>query len=103
MYIDRKTYWRRQVRRTLILISIWAIVGFGLSILFVEELNQITLGDMPLGFWMAQQGSIFVFILLILTYALLSGKADRDAGLDIDRSGHIAPPSADSPSPSPSA
>ncbi|MEX0747844.1 MAG: DUF4212 domain-containing protein [Rhodothermales bacterium] len=80
--IDRKTYWRRQLRRTSILLVIWAIVGFGLSILFVEQLNHVHLGDMPLGFWMAQQGAIYVFIVLILVYALLSEKADREAGLD---------------------
>ena len=80
--IDRKTYWRRQLRRTFILLAIWAIVGFGLSILLVEQLNHVRLGEMPLGFWMAQQGSIFVFIILILVYALLSERADREAGLD---------------------
>ena len=81
MPVDRKAYWRRQVRRTVVLLTIWAVVGLGLSILFVEELNQIMLGDMPLGFWMAQQGSIFIFILLILAYAILSGRADREFGL----------------------
>jgi putative solute:sodium symporter small subunit len=57
-------------------------VGFGLSILLVEQLNEIHLGGMPFGFWMAQQGSIFVFVLLILVYALLSERADREVGLD---------------------
>ncbi len=89
---NRKIYWRHQVRRTVVLLAIWAVVGFGMSILFVEELNRITLGEMPLGFWMAQQGSIYVFILLILAYALLSGKADRDAGLDTRRPGRAATP-----------
>lgn len=78
LIMDRRTYWRRQIRRTSILLAIWAIVGFGLSILFVEQLNRIHLGDMPLGFWMAQQGSIYVFIVLVLLYALLSGRADRE-------------------------
>lgn len=72
-----RSHWRGQVRRTLVLLVIWAIVGFGMSILFVEELNQLRIGTMPFGFWMAQQGSIFVFILLILIYAVLSGRADR--------------------------
>lgn len=80
--MDRKTYWRRQLRRTVILLTVWAVVGFGLSILLAEQLNQINIGGMPLGFWMAQQGSIYVFILLILIYALLSGRADRAAGLE---------------------
>ena len=81
-YIDRQTHWRRQLRLTVILLIVWAAVGFGMSILFVEEMNTIRMGDMPLGFWMAQQGSIYVFIVLILIYALLSGKSDREAGLD---------------------
>lgn len=89
MHIDRKTYWRRQLQRTVVLLVVWAVVGLGLSILFVEQLNQIHLGDMPLGFWMGQQGSIFVFIVLILIYAVQSGRADRDAGLDVSRQGRV--------------
>lgn len=92
---DKNTYWKHQLRRTGVLLLIWAIVGFGLSILFVEQLNKIRIGEMPLGFWMAQQGSIYVFILLILAYAILSGRADRKAGLDeirkTDPSGPEAP------------
>ncbi len=93
MQVDRKLYWRKQVRRTAVLILIWAVTGFGLSIFFVEELNLIRMGDMPLGFWMAQQGSIYVFILLILLYAVLSGRADREAGLDAPRRGTDPSPS----------
>ena len=81
-YIDRRTYWRRQIRRTLLLLAVWAIVAFGLSIGFVEPLNRIEFGGMPLGFWMAQQGSIYVFVVLILVYAIVSGRADRAAGLE---------------------
>jgi len=79
--LDRKTYWRRQLRRIVVLLIIWAVVGFGMGILFVEQLNTFTLGGMPFGFWMAQQGSIYVFVVLILVYAILSDKADREAGL----------------------
>lgn len=89
MHISRETYWRRQLLRTGILLVVWAVVGFGLSILFVEQLNRVTIGDMPLGFWMAQQGSIFVFIVLILLYAVLSGRGDRQAGLDESRVGRV--------------
>jgi len=84
----RRQYWRRQLRRTTVLLLVWAIVGFGLSILFVEELNQIHFGDMPLGFWMAQQGSIYVFIVLILAYALMMERADREMGMEDERYGH---------------
>lgn len=96
MNVDRKRHWQRQLRRTAVLLAIWAITGFGFSILFVEELNTVMLGDMPLGFWMAQQGSIYVFILLILIYAVLSSRADRDMGRDVSRPGR-------NPSPSPPA
>ena len=102
MPVDRKAYWRKQLQRTAILLLIWAITGFGLSILFVEELNLVMLGEMPLGFWMAQQGSIYIFILLILAYALLSDRADRKAGLDVSRPGRAVQvePSKSSSSPS---
>ena len=79
--MDRQTYWRRQLRRTVVLLAVWAIVGFGMSILFVELLNSVTFLGLPLGFWMAQQGAIFIFILLILAYALLSERADEEAGV----------------------
>jgi len=102
MPIDRKAYWRKQLTRTVLLLVIWAVTGFGLSILFVEELNTVMLGDMPLGFWMAQQGSIYVFILLILAYAVLSDRADRSAGLDVSRPGRAVRTDADSSSSSPS-
>ena len=74
----RKAYWQAQIRRTFGLLIIWAIVGFGLSILGVEALNNFTLNNMPLGFWMAQQGSIIVFVLLILAYAILTQRAEAE-------------------------
>ena len=80
--VSRHVYWRRQLRRIVVLLVIWAVVAFGGGILFVEQLNTIVVGGLPLGFWVAQQGSIYVFVLLILAYALLSDRADREAGLD---------------------
>ena len=75
---DREAYWRSQVRRTFGLLVIWAVVGLGLSILGVEFLNGFTFNNMPLGFWMAQQGAIIVFVLLILTYAILTQRAEAE-------------------------
>lgn len=72
-----RSRWRRQLARTSVLLAIWAIVGFGCSILFVETLNQLQIFGVPFGFWMAQQGSIYVFILLILVYALMGERDDR--------------------------
>jgi len=78
---DRQAYWRGQLRRILLLLAVWAVVGFGMGIFGVEALNAFSLGGMPFGFWMAQQGSIFVFVLLIMIYAVTSDRADRAAGL----------------------
>ncbi len=79
--MDKKEYWRKQIRRTVGLLIIWAIVGFGFSILGVEYFNEFTFNGIPFGFWMAQQGSIIIFVLLILAYTLLSERADKEAGL----------------------
>lgn len=79
--IDRETYWRKQLQRTVILLVVWFIVGYLMSIFLIEPLNAFTFGGVPFGFWMAQQGSIFVFISLIFTYAYFTGKLDEKAGL----------------------
>lgn len=74
-------YWRWNRRLIATLLIIWAVVSYGFSILFIEQLNKIEIGSIPLGFWFAQQGSIYVFVLLVLAYALLMDKADRKFGL----------------------
>lgn len=78
---DRSGYWKANVRLIAILLSIWAIVSFGCSILFVEKLNAFTIGDLPLGFWFGQQGSMYVFLLLIGVYALRMDHLDRKYGV----------------------
>lgn len=92
--INRKTYWREVQRRTAWLLVIWFIVGYVLSIFLVEPLNTLKVGGVPLGFWMAQQGSIIVFILLILAYAVIMGKLDRAAGVEEDAHTTIPPSQA---------
>ena len=62
-------YWRRNVLFVSVLLLIWASVGLGCGVLFADSLNAFSLGGIPLGFWFAQQGSIIVFVLLILVYA----------------------------------
>ena len=79
--MDKKQYWQQQIRRTIGLLVIWAVVGFGMSILGVEYFNKIAFNGIPFGFWMAQQGAIIIFVLLILAYTLLSERADKKAGL----------------------
>ncbi len=72
-----RAYWRANVALIRNLLIIWALVSYGCGILFVEWLNQIRLGALPLGFWFAQQGSIYTFILLILYYAWRMDRLDR--------------------------
>ena len=73
----RKAYWRGNLRILAILMSIWFTVSFGCGILFVDQLNQIKIGGFRFGFWMAQQGSIYVFLVLIFVYVRFMNKLDR--------------------------
>ncbi|MGK7884860.1 MAG: DUF4212 domain-containing protein [Crocosphaera sp.] len=74
---NRRTYWGANIRLIRTLLIIWAAVSLGCSILLVQPLNTIILGKIPFGFWMAQQGSIFVFVILIFVYAVQMDKLDR--------------------------
>lgn len=73
----KNTYWKKNIRYISILLSLWFIVSFGCGILFVEQLNTIQIGDFKLGFWFAQQGSIFGFVAIIFTYIYLMNKLDQ--------------------------
>ena len=73
-----RAYWRANVTLILVLLSIWALVSLGFGILLVEQLNTIQFFNVPLGFWFAQQGSIYVFVILIFVYAWRMNKIDRD-------------------------
>ncbi len=75
---DRQAYWHRTLRRILFLLAIWLLVGPVMSILFVEPLNEIRIGGVPFGFWMGQQGSIYVFVILIFVNAWLADRQDRE-------------------------
>jgi putative solute:sodium symporter small subunit len=71
-------YWRRNVRLKVVLLTIWAVVSIVLSILMINVLNEASVGGFPLGFWMAQQGSIFVFVILIFVYAKTMDRYDTE-------------------------
>ena len=73
----RQIYWRENRRWMLILGTIWFAVSLGCGVLWVEPLNQIQLGGFKLGFWFAQQGSIFFFVILIFIYVHLMNKLDK--------------------------
>ena len=77
-----KKYWKENIRLLFILLSIWFLVSFGAGIIWVEELNAIRLGGFKLGFWFAQQGSIYVFVILIFIYVKLMNKLDKKYGYD---------------------
>lgn len=77
----RVEYWRRNLRLMVVLLTIWAVVSFGFGILLVEPLNNFVIGGFPLGFWFAQQGSIYTFVILILVYALKMDRLDDEYGV----------------------
>ena len=82
---DRKHYWRSNLRLMAVLLTIWALVGLGAGTLFVDVLNNVSIGSVPLGFWMGQQGSIFTFVALIGVYVWRMEKLDESYGIDEER------------------
>jgi putative solute:sodium symporter small subunit len=80
------TYWRANLLLMALLLAVWALAGLGAGVLFADRLNDLgSIGGFPLGFWFAQQGSIIVFILLILAYALLMNRLDARHHRDLER------------------
>ncbi len=79
---DRTGYWKKNLRLLKILLSIWFIVSFGFGILLVDVFNTIRIGGFKLGFWFAQQGSIYVFIALIFIYVQRMNRLDKEFDLD---------------------
>jgi len=78
----QSAYWSDNLKLLGILMSIWFIVSFGAGILFRSWLDQFSIGGYPLGFWFAQQGSIYTFIILIFTYTIRIRAIERKYGLD---------------------
>lgn len=79
---SESAYWRENVRLLVTLMAIWFACSFGAGILFREFLDQFSLGGYPLGFWFAQQGSIYIFIGLIFYYVVKMKKIERKYDLD---------------------
>lgn len=78
------SYWKQNLRYLLILLSIWFAVSYGCGILFKETLDKLDFGGFKLGFWFAQQGSIYVFVVLIFVYVWLMNRLDKKYGFDED-------------------
>lgn len=88
MEIDKsdkaKIYWKKNLKYLLILLSIWFAVSYGAGILFKDVLDDFKIGGFKLGFWFAQQGSIYVFVILIFIYVRLMNRLDKKYGYDED-------------------
>ncbi|MFT7535750.1 MAG: putative solute:sodium symporter small subunit [Hyphomicrobiaceae bacterium] len=72
-----RAHWQCNMRLTLGLLAVWAIVGLGCGVLLADVLNEFRFLGFPLGFWFAQQGAIITFVVLILIYAVAMGRFDR--------------------------
>ena len=81
---SNKGHWRANLVVVGLLLAVWFTVSFGFGILLVEPLNRITFFGFKLGFWWAQQGSIFVFVILIFVYTAVMKRIDRKFGVQDD-------------------
>jgi putative solute:sodium symporter small subunit len=78
----RRAYWHRNLTYVGILLGVWFVVSYGFGILLVDHLNAVRIGGFQLGFWFAQQGSIYVFVILIFVYVGLMNRLDRSFEVD---------------------
>ena len=76
-----QAYWKENISTILKLLVVWFIVSFGCGILFINELNAISISGVKLGFWFAQQGSIYVFVVLIFVYVKVMTDIDTKYGV----------------------
>ncbi len=81
---QRNSYWQASLRLIMLCLVIWFVVSYGFGILLVDQLNTFSLGGFKLGFWFAQQGSIYVFIALIFFYAARMNQIDQQHGVHED-------------------
>ncbi len=79
---SRNQYWRRNLRYLGVLLAVWFAVSYGFGILLVDELDTIRIGGFKLGFWFAQQGAIYVFVVLIFVYVFLMNRLDKKFNVD---------------------
>lgn len=79
---SRAEYWSRNIKLVTVCVIVWFVCSFGFGIILVEPLNNIRMGGYKLGFWFAQQGSIYIFTALIFIYAKLMGNLDKEFGVE---------------------
>jgi len=85
-----KVYWKKNIRIVLSLLAVWFFVSFGMGILFVDVLDNFRFFGFKLGFWMAQQGSIFCFVILIFVYVYRMNKLDHQYDMDEDQDNFVS-------------
>ena len=73
----KKRYWKANLIVITVLLAIWFVASCCCGIIFIEQLNEFSIGNLPLGFWMANQGSMLIFVTLILVYAVIMDIVDR--------------------------
>ena len=78
---QQAAYWKENLRYVVVLLAIWFAVSYGAAILFADWLDRFRLGGFPLGFWFGHQGSMLVFLLLIVAYVRLMNALDRRFGV----------------------
>ena len=78
---NQAAYWKSTLRLTISLLAVWFLVSFGAGIMFRDALDNFSIGGAPLGFWMAQNGSIYVFLLLIVIYCIRMTQLERKYGI----------------------
>ena len=87
---QHNAYWKDNVSLLLKLLAIWFIASFGMGVLFIDWLNQFQFFGFPFGFWMAQQGAIYVFVALIFVYVAKMNTLDKKHGVDeLDEVPHV--------------
>ena len=81
-YMTDKDYWKANIRLLIILLSIWLIIWFGFGIILSDFLDQFSIGGFKLGFWFAQQGSIYGFVILIFVYVFAMNRIEKKLNND---------------------
>ena len=82
MNSNKQKYWKSNLKYLAVLLTIWFTVSFLFAIVLADHLNQFYLGGFPLGFWFAQQGSIYCFVILIFVYVFLMNRLDKKHKVD---------------------
>ena len=83
----KRSYWKANLRVIIVLLAIWLIASCLCGVVFIEQLNEYSIGNLPFGFWMANQGSLLTFVVLILCYAVIMDVIDRRFRRSIGRTG----------------